>query len=279
VSWLHFHSSGFGGVFSFIIHHRYVKNAISVARKVLENTDHTLLVGSQATEFAISMGFQTSTLTTPGSLNIFSQWLSGACQPNYWRNVQPNSSSSCGPFSPLESSAVDLTSRSTAYEHQPRRAKIVNGQKRNPGHDTVAMVVFDSTGRGAAGTSTNGMTHKVPGRVGDSPIPGSGAFVDTEVGGCGETGNGDVMMRFSPCYQVVESMRRGMTPSDAAVDAIQRIKKYYPTFQGALFAINTQGDYAGAANGWTFEFNVRTPSMSGITTVVVPPIDEIEEQL
>ena len=156
----------------------------------------------------------------------------------------------------------------------PRRQVFDHGRRKNPSHDTIAMVVFDGNGAGVAGTSTNGMTHKVPGRVGDSPIPGSGAFVDTEVGGCGETGNGDIMMRFSPCYQVVESMRNGASPSEAAVDAIQRIKKYYPTFQGALFAINTQGEYAGAANGWTFEFNVRTPSMSGVTTVVVPPIDD-----
>jgi isoaspartyl peptidase/L-asparaginase-like protein (Ntn-hydrolase superfamily) len=67
-------------------------------------------------------------------------------------------------------------------------------------HDTIGMVAIDSDGHIAAGTSTNGMTFKIPGRVGDAPIPGSGAYVDKDVGGCAATGDGDVMMRFLPWY-------------------------------------------------------------------------------
>ena len=70
-------------------------------------------------------------------------------------------------------------------------------------HDTIAMVARDATGSMAAATSTNGATHKVPGRLADSGVVGSGAYVDTEVGGCGATGDGDTMMRFVPCYQVL----------------------------------------------------------------------------
>ena len=60
------------------------------------------------------------------------------------------------------------------------------------------MVAIDPAGNVAAGTSTNGMTFKIPGRVGDSPIPGAGAYADSTVGGCGATGHGDILMRFLP---------------------------------------------------------------------------------
>jgi len=70
------------------------------------------------------------------------------------------------------------------------------------GHDTISMVAIDSKGNLASGTSTNGLTFKIPGRVGDGPIPGSGSWSDNEVGGCGATGNGDVLMRFLPWYVV-----------------------------------------------------------------------------
>jgi N4-(beta-N-acetylglucosaminyl)-L-asparaginase len=64
------------------------------------------------------------------------------------------------------------------------------------------MVTLDQAGRISAATSTNGATHKVPGRVGDGPIPGAGAYAEQGVGGCGGTGDGDLHLRFSPCYQV-----------------------------------------------------------------------------
>lgn len=60
-----------------------------------------------------------------------------------------------------------------------------------------------------AGTSTNGANHKIPGRVGDSPIPGSGAYVDSAVGGAAATGDGDVMLRLLPSFVAVEAMRQG----------------------------------------------------------------------
>ena len=68
------------------------------------------------------------------------------------------------------------------------------------------MIGINTKGTIVSGTSTNGAIHKVPGRLADSGVPGSGSYADSEVGGCGATGDGDVMMRFVPCYQVVESM-------------------------------------------------------------------------
>ena len=87
-------------------------------------------------------------------------------------------------------------------------------------------------------------------RVGDSPIAGAGAYVDQEVGGAAATGDGDVMMRFLPTYQVVESMRRGMSPTEAAEDAIRRIMKYYGNFSGAIIAVNKTGQFGTAGPEW-----------------------------
>lgn len=69
-------------------------------------------------------------------------------------------------------------------------------------HDTIAMLALDRSGRIAAGTSTNGNCGKVPGRVGDAAIVGAGAYAAAGAGACGATGDGDIMMRFLPCYQV-----------------------------------------------------------------------------
>lgn len=67
-------------------------------------------------------------------------------------------------------------------------------------HDTIGMLAIDSQGRTAAGTSTNGARFKIPGRIGDSPIPGAGAYADQNTGAAAGTGDGDIMMRFLPRY-------------------------------------------------------------------------------
>ncbi|XP_068182211.1 N(4)-(beta-N-acetylglucosaminyl)-L-asparaginase isoform X2 [Antennarius striatus] len=161
---------------------RRIKNAIGVARAVMERTEQTMLVGESATMFAENMGFIAEDLTTTKSMNIFSQWLKGNCQPNYRKNVVPDSSKSCGPYKP------------SATLKQSNRTQHANPNS----HDTIGIIALDQDGHVAAGTSTNGLTHKVPGRVGDSPIIGAGAYADSSAGAAAATGDGDVMMRFLP---------------------------------------------------------------------------------
>ncbi|XP_070819140.1 N(4)-(beta-N-acetylglucosaminyl)-L-asparaginase [Chaetodon trifascialis] len=211
---------------------RRIKNAIGVARAVMERTDHTLLVGESASVFAENMGFVAEDLTTNKSMNIFSQWLKGNCQPNYRKNVFPDPSQSCGPYKPR------------ATLKQNKRAQHANTRS----HDTIGMIVLDQDGHVAAGTSTNGLTHKVPGRVGDSPIVGAGAYADSSAGGAAATGDGDVMMRFLPSYLAVELMRTGADPSAACKTAISRIKRHYSEFFGAIICANTTGHYGAACN-------------------------------
>lgn len=136
---------------------RYIKEAMSVARHVFDYTKHTLLVGDQATEFAIKMGFQRQSLSTPNNEELISDWKTRNCQPNYWRNVIPSPEATCGPYEKA-ASIEDKTSIEPS---------VVDASN----HDTIGMVAIDWDGNVAAGTSTNGLTYKIPGRVGDSPIP------------------------------------------------------------------------------------------------------------
>jgi len=237
-----------------------IKNAIRVARHVLENTKHTLLVGEDATKFAVEMGFIEEDLTSQESKEQWENWKAGKCQPNFWQNVIPDSTISCGPYQPKP---FQFATKDTDRE----------GLITEDNHDTIGMIAINSHGDIAAGTSTNGATFKITGRVGDSPIPGSGAYVDNEFGAAAATGDGDVMMRFLPSYQTVENMRSGMPPSEAAEHALRRIIKYYPHFEGALVAANKTGSFGAACYGWTFQYSVMTPQMDKPEIVTVKPFE------
>ncbi|XP_067885432.1 N(4)-(beta-N-acetylglucosaminyl)-L-asparaginase-like [Heterodontus francisci] len=214
---------------------RRIKSAISVARAVMEHSSHSLLVGESASIFAQNMGFLSEDLTSNKSLSIHSEWLSKKCQPNFWKNVSPNAKSSCGPYKRIK--RVHLKER-----RMPAEAFNVHN------HDTIGMVVIDKNGSIAAGTSTNGLAHKIPGRVGDSPIVGAGAYADSTAGAAAATGMGDIMMRFLPSYQAVEYMRLGIDPTSACQKAMRRIQMHYPKFFGAIICANTTGSYGAACS-------------------------------
>lgn len=111
------------------------------------------------------------------------------------------------------------------------------------------MVIIDSNNHVVSGTSTNGATHKIPGRVGDSPIAGAGSYADDKVGGAAATGDGDIMMRFLPSLLAVEDLRRGVDPKTAGENALRRIVEYYPNFIGAIVVATISGEYAAACHG------------------------------
>ncbi|KAM0246711.1 hypothetical protein ACHAQJ_010109 [Trichoderma viride] len=240
---------------------RRVKDAIGVARHVLDYTQHTLLAGEQATQFALENGFTEENLSTDDSLKTCHDWQSNNCQPNYRLNVSPNPLSSCGPYSPLLSS-ISTTSHC---------------QSQSSSHDTLSLIALHSDSSMAACTTTNGASHKIPGRVGDGPIPGSGSYVDSTAGGCGATGDGDIMMRFLPCYQAVESLRRGMTPQQAADDAVRRILARYPDAKTGIVVVDNRGEHAAAASGWEFTYSYRGEGMERTEVVRVRPLNEVDE--
>ncbi|XP_053685340.1 N(4)-(Beta-N-acetylglucosaminyl)-L-asparaginase [Sabethes cyaneus] len=223
---------------------REVKHAIAVARHVLENTKHTLLVGDQATEFAVMMGFQRESLQTERSKGMWQDWKNNHCQPNFWTNVIPSPSMSCGPYEPISVNSIDQHFLS-APSNEADRAH----QYGRYNHDTIGMIVIDSDSHVVAGTSTNGARNKIPGRVGDSPIAGSGAYADSSVGAAAATGDGDVMMRFLPSLLAVEGLRQGLTPAQAGEAALARISKHYPDFMGGIVVASRDGKYGAACRG------------------------------
>ncbi|OXU18269.1 hypothetical protein TSAR_014327 [Trichomalopsis sarcophagae] len=234
---------------------RNVKNAISVARHVLENTAHSLIVGNLATEFAIKMGFSNVSLQTAKSRSMWKKWQENHCQPNFWKNVVPNPTTTCGPYQPK---------KKTKYPQ-----KFMHSNEDN--HDTIGMIAIDTKGHIAAGTSTNGARNKIPGRVGDSPIAGAGAYADEEVGAAAATGDGDIMMRFLPSFLAVELMRQGSSPTSAAEAAIKRIVKHYPNFSGAVIALNKEGQFGAACNGFKgFPFYASNVQLGKPTIFYIP---------
>lgn len=107
-------------------------------------------------------------------------------------------------------------------------------------------------------------------RVGDSPIPGAGAYADALVGAATATGDGDIMMRFLPSFLAVEELRRGASPKNAALIAIDRIKSAYPDFFGAVIVADTYGNHAAACNGMpTFKYSAINRTLNTVTVVEV----------
>ena len=132
------------------------------------------------------------------------------------------------------------------------------------------MIVIDENGNIAGGTSTNGARNKIPGRVGDSPVPGSGCYVDRQVGGAAATGDGDIMMRLLPAMVAVERMRNEDTPESAAKYALQRVIDYYPNFEGGIVAADLFGRYGAACHGFnTFQYSVATDDIGGVSVIDV----------
>uniref|UniRef100_A0A7G3A8A5 N(4)-(beta-N-acetylglucosaminyl)-L-asparaginase n=1 Tax=Lutzomyia longipalpis TaxID=7200 RepID=A0A7G3A8A5_LUTLO len=239
---------------------RNVKNTIGVARHVLEYTRHTLLAGDQVSDFAKEMGFPLESLQTPASRQQWQNWLNNSCQPNFWVNVVPDARSSCGPYEPMCKNSVEDCI-------EPGNREDFNIGPDN--HDTIGMIVIDKNSHIVAGTSTNGATHKIPGRVGDSPIAGAGAYADDTVGAAAATGDGDIMMRFLPSLLAVEDMRRGVEPKQAAENAMRRIVQHYPTFSGALIAATKDGRYGASCFGMKeFPYTVIDEDFNRRTTTL-----------
>jgi len=231
---------------------RRIKNAISVARYILEHTQHTLLVGDLATKFAIQMGFKEESLTTNDSIAIYQNWKNKNCQPNFWNSVTPDSNQYCGPYKPLDG---DFSKK-----------------KDMVGHDTIGIVVIDKNNHISSGASTNGLTHKIPGRVGDSPIMGAGSYADNEIGGCGATGDGDVMMRFLPCFYALEQLKLGLSPKEAAEKSIIRIVKYEKDFNGAIVLVDKYGVIGAACHNWVFQYSYINNITQRVIVETVQPL-------
>jgi isoaspartyl peptidase/L-asparaginase-like protein (Ntn-hydrolase superfamily) len=139
--------------------------------------------------------------------------------------------------------------------------------RKGPNHDTIALLVLGADGTIAGGCSTSGLGGKLPGRVGDSPIIGSGLYVDEDVGAAGATGLGENVMRYCASFMVVELMRQGLSPTEACLETIRRIAKKDPKgFDLAInfVALNKKGEFGAAGTGQGFEYSVASKEFSKV---------------
>lgn len=127
-------------------------------------------------------------------------------------------------------------------------------------HDTIGMLAIDKEGNISGACTTSGLAYKMAGRVGDSPIIGSGLFVDNEVGAATATGLGEEVLKTVGSFLIVELMRQGKSPQEACEEAIGRIVnkpgKKYEDFQVAYIAVNKQGETGGYSIHEHFSYNV-----------------------
>lgn len=156
-----------------------------------------------------------------------------------------------------------LTER--AKIHYRNRIKEVQEQEITPyaGHDTVGMVCLDEKHKMTAATSTSGLFMKRKGRVGDSPIAGSGFYVDSKIGGASATGLGEDLMKGCISYEIVRLMGEGMHPQKACEQAVYKLDKELKERRGkagdlSLIAMNNKGEWGVATNIEGFSFAVAT---------------------
>jgi N4-(beta-N-acetylglucosaminyl)-L-asparaginase len=214
-----------------------VRTPSLVAKKVLEETDHVLLVGKDAQVFARNMGFTIEDdLNTPRSRELWLEWKRRTDPEHY---LSPHHRAAAGERAGMQMMEEGLIGRESYW-------------------GTVHCHAVNSRGEVCGVTSTSGLSWKIPGRVGDSPIIGAGLYVDGEVGAAGSTGRGEANLLSLASLLVVEAMRQGKHPKDAGMGALRRIHQMTiqkrllnsrgePNFGISFYMTNVKGEYAGVA--------------------------------
>lgn len=254
-----------------------VRTPSLVARAVMDHTDHHLLSGTGAREFARAMGFTIEDdLNTDTSRRLWREW-KRRVDPEHW--LDPNGD-----------------------ERKPKPA-----HEKDPGHAAarglaagLSMVrdgliregsfwgTTNCNGIGPSGdicgvTTTSGLAWKIPGRTGDSPILGAGLYVDNEVGAAGSTGRGEANLYNLSSFLIVEAMRRGLSPKDAGMEALKRIRantietrllnsKGNPNFNIRFFVLNKKGEYAGVAMYHAGETQCAVCTENGAQVLELEPL-------
>ncbi len=150
--------------------------------------------------------------------------------------------------------------------HQAMRSEWETSKKLR-GADTVGAVAMDSFGNFAAGTSTGGLMHKMPGRIGDSPIIGLGLYADNMAGGCSLTGDGESIMRLALAHRIVSSMCDGESADRAAEEAIAVMARRVGGEAGCI-VLDRQGRVGFAHNAKNLAHAYRTSEMPGAISSV-----------
>lgn len=198
-----------------------IKTPSVVAKYVLLYTDHILLVGEGAKQFALSYGFEEEDLMTEQSRESWLRWRANRGAADDWIDV------------PGEEKMV------------PRPTGTINCNVVNTKGDISSV------------TTTSGLAWKIPGRVGDSPLIGAGQYTDNDVGAAGSTGRGEANIKVCGAFLTVEFMRRGLRPADAALETLRRVvttteerlldENRRPSFGLNFYAVNKDGEFGAGS--------------------------------
>jgi N4-(beta-N-acetylglucosaminyl)-L-asparaginase len=233
---------------------RKIKNVARLAQTVMEKTNHVMIVGDGARRFAVAEGFEEMNLLTEHSRKIWLAWK--AASSVNWR--------------PGTDSPEWKEHLAAIFDHDQEKMAYAERVIARPPTGTIPCMAVNEKGDISATTTTSGLSWKIPGRVGDSPIIGAGCCVDNEVGAAGSTGKGEENIKISGGHTIIEMMRRGKSPEEACLEALGRIarnynndKKKLATFHIFFYALNKDGVH-GAASLWRNHYSDKGHSVYAV---------------
>jgi N4-(beta-N-acetylglucosaminyl)-L-asparaginase len=220
-----------------------------VAKAVMDYTDHIFLVGQDAKRFALKMGFKEQDLLTEKSRAEWIKWKTRLNAGDSW--LEPSETSK-------RSAPVPAPATSPKRPSGGGSGKELEYDEYGIAHTwgTINMNAVDANGDMSSVTTTSGISWKVPGRVGDSPIIGAGQYCDNTVGAAGSTGRGESNIKVCGAFLTVEFMRQGMSPEQAIIKVMERVlamterrlldDRGRPYFDLQFYALTKDGRVAGA---------------------------------
>ncbi len=217
-----------------------------VALKVLQTTDHCMLVGQGALEFARANGFPEQNLLTDHARRIWLKWKRNLSPADDWLDDDQLD----WPPAPNASPGEEHTMLDAPPPGWPAGVPYTTG--------TIHCSALTADGDIGSCTTTSGLSFKIPGRVGDSPIIGAGMYCDNDIGAAGATGRGEAVIESCGAFAVVAEMQRGLTPTEACVAVLKKIvdrsrrqKRLFhrgrPAFNVRMYAIRKDGAFGSAS--------------------------------
>jgi N4-(beta-N-acetylglucosaminyl)-L-asparaginase len=218
----------------------------AVAKAVMDRTNHVLIVGAGAKKFALDVGFKAQDLMTPETREAWLKWKSRQNANDNWLDIPdaprpPSGAHPAPPGSPPHDPLLHVYYDADGVPHT---------------YGTINMNAVTANGDIGSVTTTSGISWKIPGRVGDSPIIGAGQYCDNDVGAAGSTGRGESNIKVCGAFLAVEFMRQGMSPEQALIRVMERViamtekrlldERGRPYFDLKYYAVNKKGEYAGA---------------------------------
>ncbi len=248
-----------------------IRHAARLARTVMEQTWHVMIVGRGAERFAVDEGFPRENLLTDDARKMWLLWKEhgtgwwgpGLDNPK-WKPEAPAGSSPRAallPRHPAPEQMSMVTGRLRDLYAQADRMGIPARLRHEaamqvlwPTTGTIHVSALNTKGELSGATTTSGLAWKIPGRLGDSPIIGAGCFTDPEIGSAGATGNGEENIKVCGAHTIVDAMRQGASPREAGMEALRRIARNYNNDMTRLryldmiyYILRRDGAYAGVS--------------------------------